>query len=392
MINGFQTIVVKTIIDGKEERVIVNERQMNSTSFVQAIRKTHSKKVKEAYDKIVPANVAAAGGPSGGLVFPAPPPPPPPDPIIPDITMDFDVPNMTLSGTQTNASSVLITISENGAAWESGEATLTASGWSYPIVFLNFLDGATYTAYATAVSSTLDTDDVTDTETIPMPPPPPPPPPAYADFIQDPNLVLFGNDAYIEADGTLSTNWANEAYPYSYAYVLDNNQQTYDLEDEMTIVMGRKTHLDETDAFGLLASKYGGNGGTHGIDGYELATYVTYFFGYLDDKAVDSLRDAVLMFGLGATVKDTWEHYALTFNKATGTVQIFKDGSYKTQKTGITEWPTDTSLSTMIGAKNGNSPTTAISPYRAKWRDVRFYKRILSDSEINQLSTDLNRT
>ena len=385
MINSFQTIVVKTIIDGKEVRVIIDDKEMNSTSFLQKVRKTHSKKVKEAYDKVVVV-VAAAGGPSGGLVFPAPPPPPP-DPIIPDITMDFDVPNMTLSGTQTDAMSVLIEIDENGTSWETGEATLTASGWSYPIAFLNFLDGATYTAYATAVSSTGDIDDVADTETIPMPPPPPPPAPDYADFIQDPDLVLFGPHAYIQPDGTLSTNWESEAYPYNYAYVPDNNKQTYDIEDEMTIVIGRRIHPDETDAFGLLASKY-----TQHLpnvnDGYELSTYATYFFGYLDDMGVDTGKDMVLMVGLGESVKDTWEHYALTFHKATGTVKVFKDGSYKTMKAGITEWPTNTSLATMIGAKQGNP---AMAPYRAKWRDVRFYKRILSDQEINQLSTDLNR-
>ena len=94
--------------------------------------------------------------------------------------------------------------------------------------------------------------------------------------------------------------------------------------------------------------------------------------------------------GVGTATKDTWEHYTITMKRSTSTISIYRDGEFKGSKVVAEFPPADTQQRVLFGANEGSSG--AISPYRAKWRDIRFYNRILTDEEIATLSTNLDRS
>lgn len=289
----------------------------------------------------------------------------------------------SLTGTYSNADYINILITDaNGLTVSQGQALLEADGpnWEFNVSDLQLLDGMDYTVQATAHNADGDTIVVSQQTYVA-------PPPQYFDFINDPDLVLFGTDAYVLANGTLSTNWDGEAYPYSYAYVPDLGGNTYDVGDELTITLGRFIHPDENDTFQLLISKY--DGGTPRL-GYDAATYQKYFFGYFDD-ASDTSGDSALITGGDAAVKSTWEHYAIKLERATNLLTYYQNG----QKVGtkvLTEFPpADSDLSTFVGVKSGANQQ-AISPFRARWRDIRFYKRLLTDEEVLQVNNELDRS
>lgn len=221
------------------------------------------------------------------------------------------------------------------------------------------------------------------------PTPTPEPEQDWTDFIGHPDLVLFGSDCFVDDDNTLHTNWTTEAYPYNYAYIPDTDLTEFDAGDELTICLGRYTHPDETDTFGLLVSKWTGSSNSVNEEGYQLSTYSSYSFGYLNDGS-DANNDSVLIMGVGTATKDTWEHYTITMKRSTSTISIYRDGVFKGSKVVAEFPPADTQRRVLFGANEGS--VGAISPYRAKWRDIRFYNRILTDDEIATLSTNLDRS
>jgi hypothetical protein len=223
----------------------------------------------------------------------------------------------------------------------------------------------------------------------PTPATPPQPTQDWTDFIGHPDLVLFGSDCFVDENNTLHTNWTTEAYPYNYAYIPDIDLTAFDAGDELTITIGRYTHPAELDTFGLLVSKWTGSKLNFFEEGYQLSTYNTYSFGYVNDGS-DDTNDSILIMGVGTATKDIWEHYTITMKRSTSTISIYRDGVFKGSKVVAEFPPADTQSRVLFGANEGAQG--AITPYRAKWRDIRFYNRILTDEEIATLSTNLDRS
>jgi len=227
----------------------------------------------------------------------------------------------------------------------------------------------------------------------PFPPPPVPEPEPvqdWTDFIGNPNLTLFGSDCFVDETNTLHTNWNSQAYPYNYAYISDNDGSTdFDVGDSLTITMLRKTHPEETDTFAPLISKWTGSQNVVPEVGYYFTTYSSYGWAYLDD-GTDENPDSHLIMNVGVSSKDVWEHYTLVLDRTDNSISYYKDGVFKGKKSNLVEFPpADTSLRILVGAVEGSYG--AITPHRAMWRDIRFYKRILTDDEIATISNEVNR-
>ena len=161
----FSTIVVKTIVDGEEVKVRFTDEVGNHRKFLAKLRGVSIAELPA--NEGSGGNQGAQGG--GGIIFV---PPPTPDPILPTISGVFELsPSLRqFQGSHTDAVEVHIVIQAGENTPVVDElAVINGSSWSIDLSGYVFDSGVTYSATATAKSSTNHTDDIVlqDTYTLP---------------------------------------------------------------------------------------------------------------------------------------------------------------------------------------------------------------------------------